>query len=209
MKIGIIGAGHMGRALGRLLAAAGHEVVVANSRGGPSLADAVDEVGYRSRAATVPQAVAEADVVLLAVPYRAVDQVAHEGAPWDGKVVIDLTNYYAERDGEALDPHGGSTSATVAGKLAGAHVVKAFNTIWYRRLESEARPSGPERLVVFYAGDEPAANDVVARLVRDCGFEPVYTGSLEQGGRRQQPGSDIYNVPLTRGEAQDRLRAAG
>ena len=209
VRIGIIGSGHMGRALGRLLGRAGHEVVVANSRGPQSLGDAIAEIDFRSRAATLAQAVAEADVVLLAIPYLAVDQVVREGGPWDGKVVIDLSNYYAERDGEALDPHGASTSAVVAGKLRGARVVKAFNTIWYRRLAGEPRPSGRERLVVFYAGDDPAANDTVARLIRDCGFEPVYTGSLDAGGRRQQPGTDIYNVPLTRTEAEERLRPTG
>jgi len=209
VKIGIIGSGHMGKALGRLLAEAGHDVVLTNSRGALTLVDAVREIGYHTRAATVPQTVAEADVVLLAVPYRAIDQVAREGGSWDGKIVVDLTNYYAERDGETLDPHGGSTSAVVARKLPDARIVKAFNTIWYRRLESESRPSGRERLAVFYAGDEPSANDTVARLIRDCGFAPVYTGSLDEGGRRQQPGSVIYNIPLTRTEAVDLLQAAG
>ena len=209
MKIGIIGSGHMGRALGKLLGRAGHEVVLANSRGPQSLGDALAEIDYRSRAATVSQTVAEADVVLIAIPYLAVDRVADEGGSWDGKVVIDLTNYYAERDGQRLDPHGTSSSAVVAGKLRGARVVKAFNTIWYRRLASESRPSGPERLVVFYAGDDPVANDTVARLIKDCGFEPIYTGSLDEGGLRQQPGSDIHNVPLTRTEAEERLQATG
>jgi predicted dinucleotide-binding enzyme len=88
----------------------------------------------------------------------------------------------------------------VAEKLPGARVVKAFNTILWKRLESEPG------LVIFYATDDDAAGDTVAELIREAGFVPVKTGGLRDGGLRQQPGSDIYDVPMNEDEARAILR---
>jgi predicted dinucleotide-binding enzyme len=203
MDIGIIGSGNMGRVLARHLAAAGHQVRLGNSRG-PEAVGAGPELGG-ALPATVADAARASAVVFLAVPYKAVDDVVRQGGDWRGKVVVDLTNYYPQRDGAALDPGPASSSVVVARKLPGTRVVKAFNTIYFKRLAEESRPEGPERLAVFYAGDDAEANELVAALIRDTGFAPVFTGSLEEGGRRQQPGSDIYNVPLTQAAAEQRL----
>jgi 8-hydroxy-5-deazaflavin:NADPH oxidoreductase len=196
MDIGILGAGHMGRALARHLAAAGHDVRLANSRGPGSLADVVADLGHGVQADTIVDTVAFADVVFFAVPYEAVDEIAGEAEPWDGKIVVDLTN----AGGEV------SSSAVVASLLPGARVVKAFNTIFYRRLEEEGRLSEANRLAVFYATDDDEAGEIVARLIGETGFAAVRTGSLDEGGRRQQPGSDLFDVPLTRAQAESRLR---
>jgi predicted dinucleotide-binding enzyme len=93
-----------------------------------------------------------------------------------------------------------------AEQLPGARVVKAFNTIWYRRLEDEARPGFDDRLAVFQAGDDVEAKTLVAGLIEEIGFAAVDSGSLAEGGRRQQPGSDIDNKPFTRAEAEAALR---
>jgi predicted dinucleotide-binding enzyme len=186
MKVGILGSGHMGTALADLLAAAGHDVRVS------SRADVADTIAH-------------GDVVFLAVPYKAVGEIAAAG-DWQDKVVVDLTNFYAQRDGDALDPGERSSSEIVAEQLPGARVVKAFNTIWYRRLEDEARPGFDDRLAVFQAGDDLEAKTLVAGLIEEIGFAAVDSGSLAEGGRRQQPGSDIYNKPFTRAEAEAALR---
>ena len=209
MKIGIIGSGNMGRAIARHLAVAGHEIRVSNSRGPASMATSAAGLGHGIVPATVAEAVAFGDVIFLAVPYKAVDDVAVAARSWGGKIVVDVTNYYRQRDGAALDPRDESSSAIVAAKLPGARVVKAFNTLWFKRLETESRPSGAEQLAVFYAGDDGEALKAVAGLIEECGFAAVYSGSLVEGGRRQQPGSAIYNVPLHRDEAEARLRQAG
>jgi 8-hydroxy-5-deazaflavin:NADPH oxidoreductase len=200
MKIGIVGSGRMGRAIAGHLSRAGHVVRLSNSRGPGSLDEIAGDAG--ATPATIADAVASSEVVFLAIPYKAVDQVAASGAPWDGKLVVDLTNYYEGRDGAELDPGDESSSVLVARRLLGARVVKAFNTILWSRLEEESRPAGPERLAIFLAGDDAGANAVVAGLIDDAGFAAVETGSLAAGGRRQQPGSAIYNVPLTAAEAE-------
>jgi predicted dinucleotide-binding enzyme len=196
MDIGIVGAGHMGRALARHLALAGHTVRMANSRGPASLRDVVAEIGHDVAAHTIVETVAFADVVFLALPFDAVDETAREAEPWDDKIVVDLTNARGTE----------SSSVAVAAMLPGARVVKAFNTIFYRRLEEEGQVSEATRLAVFYATDDDRAGEVVAQLIRECGFAPVRTGSLAEGGRRQEPGSDIFNVPLTREQAKSLLQ---
>jgi 8-hydroxy-5-deazaflavin:NADPH oxidoreductase len=209
MKIGSIGSGNIGKAIARHLAIAGHELRMSNQHGPESLVPVASSLGHGIVPATVAESVAFGDVVVLAIPYRAVDEVAAAARSWDGKIVVDVTNYYRQRDGAERDPGDRSSSAIVAGKLPGARVVKAFNTLWFKRLETESQPSGAEQLVVFYAGDDDEALRTVAGLIEDCGFAAVRTGSLEAGGRRQQPGSPIYNVPLHRDEAEARLKETG
>ena len=200
MRIGIIGSGRMGLAIARHLSTAGHEVRLSNSRGPESLTEMAAEAG--ALPATIADAVAPSEVVFLAVPYNAVADVAAQGAPWDGKVVVDVTNYYEGRDGAELAPGGDGSSVAVARRLPGARVVKAFNTIMWKRVEEESRPPGPDRLAVFLAGDDADANAIVAELISESGFAPVESGSLADGGRRQEPGTGIYNVPLTAAEAE-------
>jgi predicted dinucleotide-binding enzyme len=142
MRIGIIGSGRMGRTLAVHLARGDHDVMIANSRGPESLEGLVGEIATHVSPMRVDQAVQIGEVVFLAIPYRAVAEVAAAGEPWDDKVVVDLTNYHPERDGPELDPGAESSSSVVARRLENAHVVKAFNTMWFERLASEARPPG-------------------------------------------------------------------
>ena len=205
MKIGVIGSGHMGASLSGLLAQAGHDVVISNSRGPDSLGDLTGQRGAgRIAAGTVPEAIEHGDVVLVTVPYVAIDEVAAEG-DWQGKIVVDVSNYYPQRDGARTNPSPLSSSEIVAEKLVGARVVKAWNTIWYRRLETQARADG-ERLAVLYAGDDEEACRVVAGLIEDSGFAPVYSGTLAESRTTQEPGTPLYNVPI--GEAEARRRVA-
>ena len=204
MRIGIIGSGNIGGTTARLFAQAGHSVAISNSRGPDSLRGLVEGTDDDLRATTPEEAVEFGEVVLLAIPWRMREQLP-PAERFEGKIVIDAMNPYSETS-EVLQLEPSSSSEEVARQLPGARVVKAFNTLNFRPLGSEGRrANAEERLALFLAGDDPDAKAVVAGLIDEAGFEPVDTGSLAEGGRRQQPGSDIYNVPMTAGEARARV----
>jgi predicted dinucleotide-binding enzyme len=209
MDIGIIGSGHIGGTLARLFTAAGHDVVIANSRGPDTLAELVDEVGGGLRAATVDEAARFGEVVVVAIPVKAVEDLPPD--PFAGKIVVDANNYYPGRDGqyESLDTDATTSTEMLAAHLPGARVVKAFNTMNYRLLDSGGRTDAPadERLAIFLAGDDAEAKAVVAGLIEELGFAPVDTGGLADGGRRQQPGTPVYGADLTAAQARDALAA--
>ena len=204
MDIGIVGSGNIGATAARIFANVGHDVAVSNSRGPESLVPLVEEIGSNARAATVEEVADFGDVVLVAMPF-----FAFEVLPADrlaGKVVVDAMNYYERRDGR-IDFNGLTSSEVVAQHLPNSRLVKAFNTMHYQTLRTEGRPSAPmeERLVLFVAGDDEEAKAVVSRLIEEIGFAPVDTGSLRDGGRKQESGSPIYNVPMTVGRAHEEL----
>ncbi len=202
MNIGIIGSGNIGVTAARLFAAAGHNVAISNSRGPESLRDLVSDVGEHASAASVDEAADFGEVVLVAIPF-----FAYESLPADrleGKIVVDANNYYPGRDGE-MDFGGLTSSEVISNHLPGARLVKAFNTMYFQTLATEGKESEVDRLVLFVAGDDEEAKSTVSRLIREIGFSPVDTGSLKEGGRRQQPGSPIYNKPLTTNQAQEAL----
>jgi 8-hydroxy-5-deazaflavin:NADPH oxidoreductase len=210
MRIGIIGSGNIGSTTARLFANAGHEVTIANSRGPESLGELVGELGPKAKAATVAEAARDSEVVLVAVPLKAYPDLPAEA--FAGKIVIDANNYYPQRDGNVpeLDTEATTSSELLARHLSGARIVKAFNTMNFRPLGSEGRPDAPraERLAMYLAGDDAAAKQVVAGLIEEIGFAPVDTGSLREGGARQQPGSPIYNNPMTAEEAEATVTSA-
>jgi predicted dinucleotide-binding enzyme len=205
VKIGIIGSGNIGGTAARLFAKAGHEVAVSNSRGPESLQSLVSSIGGKARAATVEEAIAFGDVVLLALPWRDRGELP-DAKLFEGKIVIDATNPYTAIGG-LFDLGDSSSSEEIARQLPGARLVKAFNTIYYQHLATRGRPDLPipERHPIFVAGDDEEAKATVSRLIEEFGFAPVDTGSLAQGGRRQQPGTDIYNRPMTAAQAQQIL----
>ena len=216
MKIGIIGAGHIGGTLTRRLAALGHEVSVANSRGAESLASLAAEAG--AHATAVADVVKGKDVVVVAIPLRSVPELP-KGLfrSADARtVVVDTSNYYPQRDGR-IDPieSGKAESRWVAEQL-GRPVVKAFNTIHAKHLLERGRPVGdPARIAVSIAGDDDAAKRVVLQLIEELGFDGVDAGSLDESWR-QQPGTPVYGAALgaeaTRralAEARNERQAAG
>jgi predicted dinucleotide-binding enzyme len=208
MKIGIIGSGNIGGTAARLFVAAGHEVAISNSRGPESLESLVSSIGERARAATVEEAIAFGDVVLLALPWRD-RQKLPPADRFAGKIVIDATNPYTPTGG-LYDLGTSGSSEEIARQLPAARVVKAFNTIHYRHLADRGRGDleSSQRHPIFLAGDDPEAKAVVSGLIAEIGFAPVDTGSLSEGGRRQQPGSDIYNKPMTAARARELLAGA-
>jgi 8-hydroxy-5-deazaflavin:NADPH oxidoreductase len=204
MKIGIIGSGNIGATLAHLFAKAGHQVEISNSSGQASLNARVKSISSNNVTAATPEgAVRFAQVVLLAIPWRK----KHELPPSDlfkGKIVIDAMNPYSENF-EVIDLGNSTSSEEVTKQLPSARLVKAFNTMYYEMLRTGSRNSQEERLVLFVAGDDPDAKAVVSKLIDEIGFTPVDTGSLREGGRKQQPGSSIYNDPMTVEVAYKRL----
>jgi 8-hydroxy-5-deazaflavin:NADPH oxidoreductase len=209
MKIGVIGAGHIGANAARLFVNAGHSVAIANSRGPETLDDLVEDLGDNATAATVADARDFGDVIFISIPLGKYTDLPTDG--WDGKIVIDSNNYYPERDGQIaeLDSGKATSSEMLLRHLPGARLVKGFNTIWFEHLKAQGNVDLPleERRAIFIAGDDSEAKAVVARLIEDIGFAAVDTGFLAAGGRSQQPGTAIYNKELTAAEAAKALTA--
>jgi 8-hydroxy-5-deazaflavin:NADPH oxidoreductase len=201
MRIGMIGSGRIGGTLSRLLAERGHEVAVANSRGPEAVQPLVDEIGAQARAATIEDAIDFGEIVVVAIPWRRVEELP--GDRFADKIVIDATNPFGE--GGAIDVEPSTSSEEVAKHLSGARLVKAFNTLNYRPLGTEGGREPGDRLALFVAGDDEDAKAIVSRLIEELGFAPVDTGSLREGGRRQQPGSPLFNNPMTETEARAAL----
>ena len=196
-RIGIIGAGMIGSTAARLFVKAGHEVAVSNSRGPESLDALVGELGPQTRALTPTGAACWADIVLLAVPFRNPEGLP-PGDSVAGKIVIDAMNPYT-LDGKVIDLGESTSSEETRMRLPDARLVKAFNTIWYKHLAERGRTDLPidDRHAIFVAGDDEDAKRIVMTLIEEIGFGPVDTGSLVEGGRRQQPDTPLYNKVLT------------
>jgi predicted dinucleotide-binding enzyme len=194
MRIGIIGAGMIGSTMARLLVQAGHEVKI-SSRHPEALRDLARSLGARASAGTPREAAAFGEVVLLAVPLKAVPGLAEDlGALLDGTIVLDTGNAYQGRDGTVAreaERHPRGSGGWAASLFPGARWVKALNTVYFKTLETEAHKTG-DRLGIPLASDDHAAMDVAARLVSDAGFDPVVVGALLRG-KDFEPGTRVYN----------------
>ena len=196
MKIGIIGAGMIGSTVGKLWVDAGHEVRFA-SRHPEELQPLVAELGERATAGTPTEAAAFGEVVMLTVPLAAVPGLARDLSLKD-KIVLDTGNAYERRDGNAAreaSAHPGGSAAWAAEMFPGARWVKAFNTVYFKTLESEAHRDG-DRVGIPLASDDPAALEVAAQLVRDAGFDPVIVGPLARG-KEFEPNTKPYNTGMS------------
>jgi 8-hydroxy-5-deazaflavin:NADPH oxidoreductase len=193
--VGLIGSGMIGGTVARLSVAAGHRVVLSNSRGPETLAGLVTELGPLARAATCERAAGAGDIVLVAIPFGASESVPAE--PLKGKVVMDTGNYYPQRDGQiaVLDDGELTSSGLLQQHLKEAHVVKVFNNIYFRHLASLARPHGAaDRSALPIAGDDEKAKAAVADFLDSIGYDAVDAGSLAESWR-QEPGSPAYGPP--------------
>ena len=207
MKIGIIGAGHIGGTLARRLSALGHDVSIANSRGPDSLTDLARETG--AKAATLRDAARDKDVVIVSIPEKSVRDLPRDlFAENDRAVVIDTGNYYPKRDGRIAAIEEGMTESQWVAQQLGRPVVKAFNTIYARHLLEGGRAADqPGRIALPIAGDNPAAKELVIRLLDELGFDGVDAGTLAESWR-QQPGTPVYGADLNLDSIQSALMAA-
>lgn len=182
VRIGIIGSGRIGGNAGKLFAKADHEVMFSFSRDEQKLRALAAEASNGARAGTPREAAEFGEMVVLSVPWALVDEALSAAGPLDGKVLIDTTNQFGRDESGnfgVLDlPDGLSAAAYNARRAEGARLVKAYNTMTSGFQAEAAGRTGPDRVAMFYSGDDEEANNVAARLIQDSGFDPVYVGSL-------------------------------
>jgi 8-hydroxy-5-deazaflavin:NADPH oxidoreductase len=213
--VGFIGSGSIGGTVARLAVAAGYDVVLSNSRGPATLVGLVGELGPQARAATSAEAAAAGDIVVVSVPFHAHRQLPVEQLA--GKVVLDTDNYYPQRDGHFAElDEGLLTSAELEQRHLGtAKVVKVFNNIFFRHLQSLPRPAGAaDRTALTIAGDNAEAKRTAAAFLDAIGYDAVDIGPLAESWR-VQPGQPAYGPPYGRFEnpvgtpaSADKVRAA-
>jgi predicted dinucleotide-binding enzyme len=193
--VGFIGSGRIGGTVARLSIAAGHTVILSNSRGPDTLKDLVTELGPMARACPPDDAAEDGDLVVVATPLAAIRHVPVR--PLVDKAVLDANNYYSQRDGHIADLDSGqvTSSQLLQRHLPGASVVKVFNNIFYQHLRHLARPSSdPIRSYLPIAGDNDQALAAVTQFLDSIGYGAVAYGPLAESWR-QQPGQPVYGAP--------------
>jgi predicted dinucleotide-binding enzyme len=207
MKIGIIGAGMIGSTVGKLWVEAGHDVRFA-SRHPEELKSLVSKLGKHASAGTPTEAAKFGDVVMVTVPVKAIPDLARDLAPLlSGKVVLDTGNVYENRDGavaKEASRHPQGSAGWAAAMFPGARWVKAFNSVYFKTLASEAHRKG-DKVGIPLAGDDQKAVEIAAQLVRDAGFDPVVVGPLARG-KEFEPGTKPYNTGMSGAELRKLLQ---
>jgi predicted dinucleotide-binding enzyme len=204
-KIGLIGSGRQGGALGVLFAKAGYPVLF-SSRHPEELKDLVAKAGPNAKAGLPQDAATFGDIVVIAVPYGVTPQVGKDyAALMKGKIVIDLGNPREDRDGPmATDAKARGTGVATAGYIPGVRLVRAFNALSFVQVEKDAHRAG-EKLGIPVAGDDPAAVKTVVQLVIDSGFDPVVTGNLASS-KSFDTGTPVYVKGMTAKQIKDTLK---
>ena len=209
MRIGIIGAGSMGKILARHLARLGHQVSIANSRGPQSLTTVATEIGATS--VSVVDAAQAGEIVFIAIPTKAVADLPRAlfaNVP-HSVVIIDIGNYHPElRDGRIDAIDGGMLDSQWVAQQIGRPVIKAFNNIFAKSLLEKGLPKGTKgRVALSVFGDLLDAKETVLRLIDGLGFDPVNGGDLDNSWR-QQPGTPAYCQDLEAAALRRALNAA-
>ena len=205
MKIGVVGSGRIGSTIGALWVKAGHEVMFSD-RDPEQVKRAIEGLGSKARAGSVPEAVAFGDAVLIAVPFGALPAIQQQvGAQLKGKVVIDPNNPVPSRDGElGAQAREKGAGVSTAALLPGARIVRAFNSWGYGLMAREANRPAP-RMAIPVAADDAAALKVGMQLVADAGFDPVAAGSLA-ASKAFDLGSSVSGRVLTAPEMRQALQ---
>ena len=200
-RLGIIGSGAIGAHIARLAVAAGHEIVIANSRGPESLAGLVGELGDMAAAGSTAEAAAFGDLVVLTIPLSAYRDLP--AGIVDGRTVLSTGNYYPSRDGRIaeLDSLAMTTAEYETQLLPGAIIVKAFNNIVAHHIPTLTRATGvPDRTALPIAGDDDVAKNAVSTVVQTLGFDTLDAGSLADSWRFE-PESGAYTSIYAADEA--------
>jgi predicted dinucleotide-binding enzyme len=194
MKIGIIGAGMIGSTVAKLWIDAGHEVRLA-SRHPEELQELAAKIG--ASVGTSKEAAEFGEVVMVTIPLAALPELARE-VSLAGKIVLDTSNAYENRDGDKAreaTKHPQGSAAWDAAFFPGARWVKAFNSVYFKTLASEAHRAG-DRVGIPLASDDGEAMEIAAQLVRDAGLDPVIVGPLARG-KEFEPGTKVYNTGMS------------
>lgn len=178
MNIGIIGAGNMGSGLGKIWAENGHKLMFSYSRDTSKLEKIAQSIGNNATVGTPTEAVQFADVIVLSVPYGAVEDALKAAGSLEGKILFSIVNaLLPDMSGMAV---GTTTSAAeeIAKLAPGARVVEAL-PVFAEVLNSPSRRFGEQQATVFYTGDDESAKQVVADLLREIDVEPIDAGALK------------------------------
>lgn len=196
MEIGILGSGHIGKTLALKLAAAGHTVKVANSRGPDTIDRDVALTG--ARLVIKEEAVVNVEVVILSVPFARIPGIAPLFANLPAEtVVIDTSNYIPARDERMASIENGKTDSVWVTEQLGRPIAKAWNSIYSATLEEMGRPTGhPERISAPVAADRKRDSEVTMALVEETGFDAYDAGTIADSWR-QQCGSPAYCTEVT------------
>jgi len=206
-KIGIVGSGHIGGTLGILLAKAGYEILY-SSRHPDTLKDLVKTSGTKACAGTVAEAIAFGEVIVLSLPLRALPELdAKTKDALKGKIVIDTSNPYPERDGviaEEARKEPGGMGVFVARLLPGARVIRAFNSVYFEDLKKTINNSG-EKIGIPIAGDDQEGLTAAVELVEHAGLDPVVVGSLSTS-KLFDVGTAVYATSAPAREIREKLK---
>jgi 8-hydroxy-5-deazaflavin:NADPH oxidoreductase len=206
MQISVIGSGNIGGTLGRHWAKAEHKIMF-SSRHPEQLESMAAAVG--AQVGTIAESAVFGEAILLAIPFGKVAEVAQQLGRLDGKIIIDATNPYPQRDGDVASQVIADKSQTATGYVAtqfpGAHTIKAFNSIYFKVLEEQAFRSGGDRVAVQVCGDDLQAKQTVKQLIADIGYAPQDLGDLSRG-KLFEPNAPLYNQNLKIGEAETLLK---
>lgn len=206
MEIGIIGSGNIGSTLAGYLTALGHHVLIANSRGPETLSDIAANTG--ATATTSEQAAGAKDLVIIAIPQKAMVNLPIDILSSSNAIIVDAGNYYPSRDGSVTEIENGATDSEWVSKVIGHPVIKAFNNIVASSLASKAAPSGDaDRISLSVAGDDAEQKKIVMKLVDEIGFDAIDGGLLSESWR-QQPGEPAYCQDLNKEKLNDALQKA-
>jgi 8-hydroxy-5-deazaflavin:NADPH oxidoreductase len=182
MKIGIIGSGNMGAALGKIWAKAGHNVIFSYSKDEDKLRQLAASAGETAKTGTPQEAVIHSDVILLAVGMTSLEEVVRAVGSLDGKIVITcVSGLQPDFTGQTIGLPTNlkiSIAETIQQLAPHAKVVEAFNITFAEIIASDSRQFGDDRPSVFYCGDDPEAKRVTADLVEECGYEAIDAGKI-------------------------------
>ena len=165
--------------------------------------------GIGAKVGTTEEAAEFGDVILLAIPYGKVPDVAEQLGSLENKILIDAGNPYPNRDGEmaqkVIDDESQTATGYIASLFPKAKTVKAFNSILYKVFAEQAFKEGDERVAVQICSDEPEAKETVKQLIEDMGFAPQDLGNLSQGVLFE-PNAPLYNQNLKINDAEKLLK---
>jgi 8-hydroxy-5-deazaflavin:NADPH oxidoreductase len=200
MKIGVIGAGVIGKTLARKFSAAGHNVTLADAKGVASIQEIADWA--KVTPVEVDDVAENVDVLVISIPFGRIPDLAKtlEGKIADNVVIVETTNYWPNRDAKVKAVENGMVNSVWVQEQFGRPVVKAFSNIGAYSLAVEGRSKGSkDRIALAVSGDEQRSKDVVLYLVDDAGFDALDAGLLEDSWR-QQACSPAYCTDLTLAE---------
>ena len=194
MKLATIGSGNIGKSIGARASEAGYEVIF-SARAEQHALEAAKAAGNNARSAGVREAVELADIVLLALPHGAVEEVLSNVRPLlKGKVLIDATNALTAVSGALTNGFATSAAEEIAKLVPEAKVVKAFNTVFAQVYTSQRPEVEGNTVSVYYAGDDKESKAKVADLIRKMGFDAVDAGPLK-AARNLEPMALLQIAP--------------